>query len=58
MRALHTNRPAGAQWSRVFGAWLAENGFSGHDRVDHIAQAMMASHPESALSTCSRPSKA
>jgi hypothetical protein len=31
MRALHTNRPAGAQWSRVFGAWLSENGF---DEID------------------------
>ena len=31
MRALHTNRPAGAQWSRVFGAWLGENGF---DEID------------------------
>jgi hypothetical protein len=31
MRLLHSNRPAGAQWSRVFGAWLAENGF---DEID------------------------
>jgi hypothetical protein len=31
MRALHTNRPFGAQWSRVFGAWLSENGF---DEID------------------------
>jgi hypothetical protein len=32
MRALHTNRPAGAQWSRVFGAWLAEQGFAEIDK--------------------------
>jgi hypothetical protein len=31
MRLLHSNRPAGAQWSRVFGGWLAENGF---DEID------------------------
>jgi hypothetical protein len=31
MRALHTNRPFGAQWSRVFGAWLSENTF---DEID------------------------
>jgi hypothetical protein len=31
MRLLHSNRPAGAQWSRVFGAWLSENGF---DEID------------------------
>jgi hypothetical protein len=32
MRALHTNRPAGAQWSRVFGAWLEEQGFAEIDK--------------------------
>ena len=31
MRLLHSDRPAGARWSRVFGAWLAENGF---DEID------------------------
>jgi hypothetical protein len=31
MRALHTNRPFGAQWSRVFGARLSENSF---DEID------------------------
>ena len=32
MRLLHSNRPAGAQWSRVLGAWLAENGFDEMDK--------------------------
>jgi hypothetical protein len=32
MRLLHTNRPAGAQWSRTFGSWLDETGFAEIDK--------------------------
>jgi hypothetical protein len=32
MRLLHTNRPAGAQWSRTFGQWLDETKFAEIDK--------------------------
>jgi hypothetical protein len=32
MRLLHTNRPAGAQWSRTFGQWLDQTGFGEIDK--------------------------
>jgi hypothetical protein len=32
MRLLHTNRPAGAQWSRTFGQWLDSTGFAEIDK--------------------------
>ena len=32
MRLLHTNRPAGAQWSRTFGQWLEATGFAEIDK--------------------------
>jgi hypothetical protein len=38
MRLLHTNRPAGAQWSRTFGDWLAQNGF---DEIDKGARSRL-----------------
>jgi hypothetical protein len=43
MRALH--RPAGAQWSRVFGAWLAENGFDEIDKGVRLRPRSDISHP-------------
>jgi hypothetical protein len=38
MRLLHTNRPAGAVWSRTFGDWLHENGF---DEIDKGARSRL-----------------
>jgi hypothetical protein len=36
MRFLHTNRPAGAQWSRTFGQWLEATGFAEMGSPDEL----------------------